>query len=437
MLDPFDLRLRTSISIMERPLNVAAWTALVLLACYMLCKCIYNLYLHPLSKFPGSKLAALGGLYEFYYDVIKDGLYLWEIERMHREYGKGPNTHHLKLSQARTDSVTKGPIVRVNARELHVRDSQYYATIYAGGSRKVNKDAVIVAANGFPSSALSTVDHELHRARRGYLSPLFSKRSIIGLESIIHERLSRLCMRLEEAMHQGQAVCLDSAFSALTADIITLRFYGEHFDYLGIKDFECVVTKAFQGSSRFVNIARFFPGPVACLKSLPIPILRLIEPNVADLLTLREEIKQKLLTSPNKESTAEAKSKSFIVETLVDPNIPAEERRIDRLLDEAFVTIFAGTETTSRALSVTMFYLLNNKSHVNKLCDELDTLPLSKDDAYSLSQLEPLPFLVSFPASQCWLGTKIHLKYNTDRRYQRRSSTFIWFCRPSSKSGDS
>lgn len=56
-------------------------TALVLVA--------YRLTLHPLSCFPGPKLAAATGLYEAYYQCLKDGggRYWKEIEKMHREYG--------------------------------------------------------------------------------------------------------------------------------------------------------------------------------------------------------------------------------------------------------------------------------------------------------------------------------------------------------------
>lgn len=78
----------------ERPVAAAILTAAVALTCYCICRCIYILYLHPLSKFPGPKLAAIGSLYEFYYDVIKDGQYLWEIERMHRRYGKNKIIHY-------------------------------------------------------------------------------------------------------------------------------------------------------------------------------------------------------------------------------------------------------------------------------------------------------------------------------------------------------
>lgn len=48
---------------------------------------IWRLYLSPLSKFPGPKLAGLTLWYEFYYDVVKQGMYLWEIERLHKIYG--------------------------------------------------------------------------------------------------------------------------------------------------------------------------------------------------------------------------------------------------------------------------------------------------------------------------------------------------------------
>ena len=179
MLESRHLPLRVSMLVTEKPLNVAAWTAVVLLICYLLFKCIYTLHLHPLSKIPGPKLAALGRLYEFYYDVIKDGTYLWEIERMHRKYGIEMNTRHLNMSKARTDNCRKGPIIRINAREVHIRDSQYYANIYAGGGRKINKDAAVIKAFAGPSSVIATADHDLHRARRGYLNSFFSKRSIV------------------------------------------------------------------------------------------------------------------------------------------------------------------------------------------------------------------------------------------------------------------
>ena len=62
-------------------------TVVAAAALYTLYGVIYRLYISPVAKFPGSKLAALTLWYEFYYDVIKRGSYVWEIQRMHEAYG--------------------------------------------------------------------------------------------------------------------------------------------------------------------------------------------------------------------------------------------------------------------------------------------------------------------------------------------------------------
>lgn len=76
---------------------------------YMVVLGIYRLYFSPLSKFPGPKLAIATGWYEFYHDVVQQGRYLWEIEKMHEQYG---------------------PIVRINANEIHIHDPEFYDELY-------------------------------------------------------------------------------------------------------------------------------------------------------------------------------------------------------------------------------------------------------------------------------------------------------------------
>ena len=49
---------------------------------------VYRLYISPVSKFPGKKLAIATMWYEFYYQVIKGGQYPWVIQKMHEEYGR-------------------------------------------------------------------------------------------------------------------------------------------------------------------------------------------------------------------------------------------------------------------------------------------------------------------------------------------------------------
>ena len=59
----------------------------VLYVAVFLVRTIYSVYLGPLSKFPGPKLAAATLCYEFYYDVILKGQYTFKIEDLHKEYG--------------------------------------------------------------------------------------------------------------------------------------------------------------------------------------------------------------------------------------------------------------------------------------------------------------------------------------------------------------
>lgn len=57
-------------------------------AVYVLGGAIYRLYFSPIARFPGPKLAALTYWYEFYYDVVKDGQYIFQIEKLHKRYGR-------------------------------------------------------------------------------------------------------------------------------------------------------------------------------------------------------------------------------------------------------------------------------------------------------------------------------------------------------------
>lgn len=88
----------TIMDVVQTVLTHPVWTAVVAYSAYTVGLAIYRLYLSPLARFPGPRLAAATGWYEFYYDAICHGKYTFEIGRMHQEYGLGfpdyPLAHH-------------------------------------------------------------------------------------------------------------------------------------------------------------------------------------------------------------------------------------------------------------------------------------------------------------------------------------------------------
>lgn len=93
---------------------------------------LYRITFHPLTAFPGPKLAALSYKYEFYFDGIQGGQYTAEISRMHEKYG---------------------PIVRINPDELHCNDPQFVDQIYPSGGEKRDKWSYFLTQFG-PTSCL-------------------------------------------------------------------------------------------------------------------------------------------------------------------------------------------------------------------------------------------------------------------------------------------
>jgi hypothetical protein len=68
--------------------SIVTGFSLVALVLSVLYGAFWRLYLSPVAKFPGPRLAAVTFWYELYHDVVRGGQYVYEIERMHQKYGR-------------------------------------------------------------------------------------------------------------------------------------------------------------------------------------------------------------------------------------------------------------------------------------------------------------------------------------------------------------
>ena len=123
---------------------------------------VYRLYISPLARFPGPKLAAATHWYQRYFDLIAKrhgGQFLWEIKRMHEEYG---------------------PIVRITPDELHIDDPDYWHEVYCNSTstRPIDKQEKLRYRFGVPDALFSTPDSENHRRRRQAMANFFSRQRL-------------------------------------------------------------------------------------------------------------------------------------------------------------------------------------------------------------------------------------------------------------------
>ena len=67
-------------------MDAFAVVAAALFGCLLLA--FQRVYLHPLTGFPGPKLAAATFWYRTYYEVWKDGALVEHLEELHKQYGE-------------------------------------------------------------------------------------------------------------------------------------------------------------------------------------------------------------------------------------------------------------------------------------------------------------------------------------------------------------
>jgi len=160
---------------------------------YILLGAIYRLYFSPIAQFPGPKLAAVTFWYEFYYDIILRGQYVFKVRELHTKYG---------------------PIVRINPYELHVSDPDFYEILYAGPGKRRERWKWHAAGLGIPGSMLGTLDYDLHRKRRMAVSGFFSTQSARRLQPVIQERVDTLVSRLISFKGSDKVVPMNLAYAA-------------------------------------------------------------------------------------------------------------------------------------------------------------------------------------------------------------------------------
>lgn len=356
---------------------------------------VYRLWLSPLAKFPGPKLAAATLWYEFYYDALCHGKYTFEIMKMHEKYG---------------------PIVRISPYELHINDPEYSEVLYSRDSPR-DKYSYYTGQFGTPMAAISTREHALHRLRRSNMNPYFSTARIRKLEPTIQLLVDKLCSRFKEFNGTGVPIVVQHAYTCFATDVISDYTMGSGWHYLDQPDFVPHWSHTLSAIAKATVFFKPYPWLLYWLKALPEGFVGRMDPGMDLFFNFQRRCKTLIKSVIDSHNAADypEKRKAYDHPTffhdVLDSDLPPREKGPERLAQEIQGIIGAGSETVAKTLSWLTYYLLANPDKLDKLLEELNRL--DPDHTATLSDFEKMPYLTSV------MLEGLRLSYGVSTRLQR------------------
>lgn len=116
-----------------------------------------------------------------------------------------------------------------------------------------------------PSTDMTAIctPHEAHRRLRAPLDRLFSRASVLRVETRIITRAEKFCDRLSSYKGTGEVVSLTNAISSLTTDVISSIIFDEPSDYLSSGDFNDRWYSTLKMGTRSVPLFKHLPWMIA------------------------------------------------------------------------------------------------------------------------------------------------------------------------------
>lgn len=307
---------------------------------------LYNLYFHPLAKFPGPRIAAATRWYEFHHEIYRGGRFYEVVDDMHDQYG---------------------PIVRVNPFELHIKDPSYYDTLLNFNSELDKRAFATENLQNSPS-------FQTHHAQRKAFDPFFSRGSIQKIEWLVRDSVDKLCNILREYRGQGEPVNVSNLYRCLTADIISEYSFSQSYalldDHLKHQQFMESITGTFK-LLFFIREIVITRNIINALETLP---TWLHPPSkVGEFISnWQKVIRDRLSIVAEKEQEPETSGHKTIFHYYrLNPSLPPEENTAGRQFSNALMLVSAGFETTGLALSAATYHVLSSPTTHSRLRKEL------------------------------------------------------------------
>ncbi|KAH0611669.1 uncharacterized protein H6S33_010934 [Morchella sextelata] len=340
-------------------------------AIYIAATCIYRLYLHPLSRVPGPKLAALTLFYEAWYNLFaQDGRFIFHAENLHKKYG---------------------PIVRIAPNEVSISDPDFYNKVHYPGSQ-FEKDPVTYEAFGFGDSIFNTRTNELHAKRRAPIKDYFSRRSILAIEPVLLNTIKKFLGRIDAAIAKQPERLFDiqNGLRATSVDMSTTFSFNFPLGMLDMEDLGKRFSEDGQRRLKGFWVVKYFPWLPTVLSVLPKWLEKWVLPAIQSLKDLT------MMSRGSFDSIkVSGETGTSIFHHLLSPeNLKRDRLSDDDIIQNGVVCFAAGAETVSYTLIMTAFGVVSNPDVEEKLYMELhEAFP--DPNELCLAKLEKLPYLIA------------------------------------------
>ncbi|KAH9177355.1 putative P450 monooxygenase [Lactarius sanguifluus] len=351
-------------------------TALVTFLTPFVRRIVYNLYFHPLSHFPGPKLASCSRLWLAYRELVK-GESLGDLRiELHRRYGE---------------------IVRLAPDELHFSNPAAYNDIY-NNRNKWDKDSFLYGTFDMDTSTVGSIHYSDAKQRRDVIAPFFSRTSILQMQDIVQERVNVFCDALAQQFAAGKSSDIFLGSHCFSVDVVMAFCYAKDWNATKVPEFQCGIVLASQAVLPVITMRKYSSTLVKMMRYIPNWFGKKAGSSVTRALfllgeTLMDQIDE-ILRNP---ASLENASHKTIYHMLLDPDANKGRPSPSRLSlsQEAAALLGAGSDSSAIAATTISYHVLHNPEVQQRLVDELRTAWPVLEEVPRYEVLEKLPYLTA------------------------------------------
>ncbi|KAK1566050.1 LOW QUALITY PROTEIN: cytochrome P450 [Colletotrichum navitas] len=325
---------------------------------YVLGRLLYNVYFHPLCRYPGPKLWAATRI-PYTQSMVTGRLHRRVLE-LHQEYG---------------------PIVRIGPDELAYNDSKAWRDLHGhvkGQTGDHGRDPV--ATWDYRHGIIGAKREDHPRFRRG-LTHGFSAQAMKEQQPIVTGYVDLFIQRLHQSCASGsRPLDMVKWYDFVTFDILGDLAFGESFNCLQGSEYHSWVKIIFDNvkASAIGIEARRFPA-----------VARLLEYLVPAHLI--EQQKHHNALTHHKRLAAKGERPDFM-HSMLRKRENKTEFTLPELESTSSTIIMAGSETTSTALAGITYFLVTHPEVMKKLCNEVRA-SFATEDEINMNSVQSLRYM--------------------------------------------